>query len=44
MINTKKHYTVTSDEDRHRFIAVWNLGGNTIKEVSQNVTEYLIES
>ena len=30
----KKHYAVTSDEARHKFIAVWNSGNRTIKEVS----------
>ncbi|TNV86021.1 hypothetical protein FGO68_gene3842 [Halteria grandinella] len=28
----KKHYSVTSDEARHKFITVWNSGTKTIKE------------
>lgn len=33
----KKSYSVTSDEARRRFIAVWNSGTKTIKEVSIRV-------
>ena len=29
----KKHYAVTTDEARHKFIACWNSGNRTIKEV-----------
>jgi hypothetical protein len=27
----KKHYSVTTDEARHKFIGVWNSGNRTIK-------------
>ena len=40
----KKHYAVTSDEARHKFIAVWNSGNRTIKEVSLNCPNFIFAS
>jgi len=33
-VGGKKHYSVTTDESRRKFIELWNSGTITIKQVS----------
>ena len=34
-LHARKHYSVTTDEMRRRFIALWATGTKNIKEVSE---------